>query len=89
MKQGDKLINNFTLEIYTYKEIDNMGNVVLLNSNGDIRHVGERYFSNRYVPYSDEEYHKLKSNKLKEKRCSVCEKDVSGLEWSIKGKLTL
>lgn len=80
MEQGDRFINCVTLEIYTYQDTDNIGNIVMLNSEEDIRHVGEKYFTARYIPYSETECLKLKNNKLKERICCVCEKSIDDLE---------
>lgn len=80
MEQGDRYINSLTLELYTYQDTDSMGNIVLLNSDEEMRHVGERYFTARYVPYSETEYSKLKNNKLNKKRYCICEKSVDDLE---------
>ena len=80
MEQGDKFINSMTLELYTYQEVDNRGNIILLNSDDDVRHIGERYFELRYIPYSETELLKLKNNKLNERKRGLCEKSVEDLE---------
>lgn len=79
MQKGDKFVNSFTLDVYTYDGNDSMGNIVLINKDGDIRQVGELYFSIRYVPYTEEVYQTLKNNKYK-RGVGMCEKSTDDLE---------
>lgn len=80
MKQGDRFINGFTLDAYTYDSTDSRGNIVLINKNNEVRQVGERYFESRYLPYSEEVYKQLKCNK---KVGVICEKSVEDLDLDI------
>lgn len=80
MNKSDRFLNCFTLELYTYKGVDKIGNVVLVNSDNEERHIGEKYFDAKYIPYSEADYLKLKNNKVNRKKCSVCEKDTDDLE---------
>lgn len=77
MTKGDRFINSLTLDIYTYDSTDEMGYIVLVKENGEIRQVGEGFFQARYVPYSEEAYLRLKNNK---KVGVICEKSVEDLE---------
>lgn len=80
MQKGDRFLNCFTLELYTYSGVDKIGNIVLINYDNEERHIGERYFDAKYIPYSEIDYLQLKNNKVKNKRGISCEKDTDDLE---------
>lgn len=61
IKENDKILNTFTGEVYTF--VKNIGDYfTILNSTGDVRDVGFRYFERYYRPYKED----LKIKKLEE-----------------------
>lgn len=52
-KENDKIINTFTGEVCTF--VRDIGDYfTILNSIGEVRDVGKRYFERYYIPYKEE-----------------------------------